>query len=54
MPVDRSAELSLDQRADDLRPEAFVVRTHDEQRQILRDMFGDDWDEEDEAALEAA
>jgi|TARA_B100001964_G_scaffold227263_1_gene276984 hypothetical protein len=39
---------------DDLRPEAFVVRTHDEQRQILRDMFGDDWDEEDEAALEAA
>jgi hypothetical protein len=39
---------------DDLRPEAFVERTHAEQREILREMFGDDWNEEDESALEAA
>jgi hypothetical protein len=38
----------------DLRPEAFLERTHTEQREILREMFGDDWNEEDEAALEAA
>ncbi|MFP6645603.1 MAG: hypothetical protein VCF24_18880 [Candidatus Latescibacterota bacterium] len=39
---------------DDLRPEAFVQHTHAEQREILRDMFGDDWNEEDEAPLEEA
>lgn len=37
---------------DQLRPEAFVQRTLAEQRQILREMFGDDWNDEDEAALE--
>ena len=39
---------------EDLRPEAFVQRTHAEQGEILRDMFGEDWSEEDEAALEEA
>jgi hypothetical protein len=39
---------------EDLRPEAFVQRTHAERREILRDMFGEDWSEEDEAALEEA
>ena len=28
--------------------------SHAEQREILRDMFGDDWNEEDETALEEA
>jgi hypothetical protein len=37
---------------DELRPEAFVQRTFAEQRAILREMFGDDWTDEDEAELE--
>lgn len=37
---------------EDLRPEAFVERTVEEQRKILREMFGDDWSDEDEAALQ--
>lgn len=37
---------------EDLRPEAFEQRTHAEQREIMREMFGEDWCEEDETALE--
>jgi len=37
---------------DELRSEAFEQRSTDEQNLILRAMFGDDWNEEDEAAVE--
>jgi hypothetical protein len=37
---------------DDLRPEAFELRTHAEQREIMREMFGYDWSDEDEVALD--
>lgn len=37
----------------DLRPEAFESRTWEEQRRILREMFGDSWTAEDERELAA-
>ena len=37
---------------DELRSEAFEERSIDEQNSILRAMFGDDWSEEDEVAVE--
>lgn len=37
---------------DDLRPEAFVQHTFAEQQAILKEMFGDDWTDEDAADLE--
>lgn len=36
---------------DELRPEAFVQHSTSEQRQILKEMFGDEWTEEDEAEM---
>lgn len=39
---------------DELRSEAFEQRSTDEQNLILRAMFGDDWNEEDESAVEDA
>ncbi len=41
---------------DELRPEAFVQRSTSEQQQILKEMFGDEWTEDDatEMAVDAA
>lgn len=39
---------------DELRSEAFEQRSTDDQNLILRAMFGDDWNEEDESAVEDA
>ena len=62
--VDATAGLSADNSVDDeqwmdciithedLRPEAFEQHTLAEQHRILREMFAEDWSEEDELALE--
>tara|TARA_Y100000758_G_scaffold179015_1_gene127285 strand:+ start:217 stop:570 length:354 start_codon:yes stop_codon:yes gene_type:complete len=36
---------------DELRPEAYVQRSTKEQQQILKEMFGDEWTEEDDAQI---
>ncbi|MBT4099453.1 MAG: hypothetical protein HOM68_27060 [Gemmatimonadetes bacterium] len=36
---------------DELRPEAFVQRSTQEQQQILREMFGDEWTDDDDAEI---
>lgn len=38
---------------DQLRPEAFVEHTNAERRRILREMFGDEWSDDDDRDLEA-
>ncbi|MDA0334082.1 MAG: hypothetical protein O2782_02840 [bacterium] len=62
--VDATVGLSTDNSVDDeqwmdciithedLRPEAFAQCTLAEQHRILREMFAEDWSEEDELALE--
>jgi len=36
---------------DELRPEAFVQRSTQEQQDILKEMFGDEWTDDDDAEM---